>query len=106
MFISSQNSEDDAVLSEPTNPLHEFSATDKISVLMGAVLNNELKPIRRMLSSKAFIWNQRGPCGRTPEQAALDLGHMEAYAMLVAVRERAEFEASLSMKQCKGPIRL
>lgn len=75
--------------------LEEFPATEKITVLMGAVLDNNVKGVARLLAFKGIIWNQRGPCGRKPEQAALELGHLEINAMLVAVRERAEFESNL-----------
>lgn len=75
--------------------LDEFPDTERVTVLMGAVLDNNVKGVARLLAFKGIIWNQRGPCGRKPEQAALELGHLEINAMLVAVRERAEFETSL-----------
>lgn len=89
-----------------TSPLEEFPATDQVTVLMGAVLDNNVKAVAMLLAFKGIIWNQRGPCGRKPEQAAFDLGHVEAHAMLVAVREKAELEASLLASDTQEQFRL
>lgn len=84
---------------ECVGPLHEWPQTDKFTVLMQAVLANSIKCVARMLSNKVYIWNQRGPCGRKPEQVALDLGHFEVHAMLVAKREKAELmEGALELE--------
>lgn len=92
--------------SEPYDPLREYPPTDQITVLMDIVMANAVRALPRMLESRAIIWNQRGPCGRKPEQVALDMGHLEAHAMLVAVRELAELKAALVNRQRLGPLRL
>jgi hypothetical protein len=73
--------------------VREFPATDKITILMEAVLANRIRGVAALLANGHIIWNQRGPCGRKPEEAALELGFGEIHSMLLAVRERAELGA-------------
>lgn len=96
----------DDFVPEPDDPLREFPATDRITVLMEVVMANWVRVLPQMLASSGIIWNQRGPCGRKPEQVARDMGHLEAHAMLVARRERAELEAALLKKERRGARRL
>ena len=73
---------------------------------MEAVFGNNVKSVARMVNDKGIIWNQKGPCGRTPERAARDLGHLAAYAMLLAIREKAELAAQSISASVQGPKRL
>ena len=75
--------------------LREWPPTDRITVLMEAVLANDVKAVARMLQDPGIIWNQRGPCGRKPEQVALDRGYYEVNSMLIGIREKAELESAL-----------
>lgn len=84
----------------------EFAPTPIVSVVMEAAMMGNAKSLEWMLSSKAFIWNQRGPCGRLPEQAALDAGHMEAYQLLLSARERHEMQREIAGGGQSGPKRL
>lgn len=88
------------------DPLYESPQTDRITVLMEAVIDNNVKYVERQLSTGGVIWNQRGPCGRKPEQMALDLGHWEIHAMLVAKREKAELMASVQWAEDRKSKRL
>lgn len=83
-----------------------FPQTSELGVVMEAAMMGNVKALKWMLSSKAFIWNQRGPCGRLPEQAALEAGHEEAYLMLLAVREQHELEKELAYRKRIGPKRI
>jgi hypothetical protein len=91
---------------EEVGPLHEWQQTDKITILMEAVRCNCAKGVDQLLSMKSIIWNQRGPCGRKPEQVAYDLGYWEIHAMLVAKREMAQLQASVREGEKKEPLRL
>ena len=86
--------------------VREFPATDKITILMEAVLANRIKGVAALLASGHIIWNQRGPCGRKPEEAALELGFGEIHSMLLAVRERAELGARIRRAKIAGDRRL
>lgn len=91
---------------ERLNPLYEWPKTEKITDFMEAVMGNEVKYVARRLSMGGVIWNQRGPCGRKPEQMAFDLGHWEIHAMLVAKREKAELMASAQWAEDRKSKRL
>lgn len=91
---------------EKVGPLHEYPQTDRITVLMECVLSNNVRGVAVCLSMKATIWNQRGPCGRKPEQVAEDLGHSEIHEMLLARREQAELQEDLRRACSQGARRL
>lgn len=84
----------------------EFPPTGQITILMEHVLANDVKIVAMLLSHSHIIWNQKGPCGRKPEQVALDMGFGEIHAMLLAVREGAELAAGTATKRPAKPRRL